>query len=148
MKEYNLTRFLSAQEAAVDGYSQALAEIRSGRKVHHWIWYIFPQLHGLGKSSNSVFYGMRGPGEAKAYLLHPVLKSRLLEISKALLELETNDPRAVMGTPDNLKLRSCMTLFEAVAEDSTVFSQVLEKYYHGRRDRETLRMLESQSQQN
>ena len=95
-----------------------------------------------------MFYGIRGPGEAKAYLLHPVLKSRLLEISKALLELETNDPRAVMGTPDNLKLRSCMTLFEAVAEDSTVFSQVLEKYYHGRRDRETLRMLESQSQQN
>ena len=89
MKEYNLTRFLSAQEATVDGYSQALAEIRSGRKVHHWIWYIFPQLHGLGKSSNSVFYGIRGPGEAKAYLLHPVLKSRLLEISKALLELET-----------------------------------------------------------
>ena len=111
------------------------------------IYYIFPQLHGLGKSSNSVFYGIRGPGEAKAYLLHPVLKSRLLEISKALLELETNDPRAVMGTPDNLKLRSCMTLFEAVAEDSTVFSQVLEKYYHGRRDRETLRMLESQSRQ-
>lgn len=73
-----------------------------------------------------MFYGIRGPGEAKAYLLHPVLKSRLLEISKALLELETNDPRAVMGTPDNLKLRSCMTLFEAVAEDSTVFSQVLE----------------------
>lgn len=108
MKEYNLTRFLSAQEATVDGYSQALAEIRSGRKVHHWIWYIFPQLHGLGKSSNSVFYGIRGPGEAKAYLLHPVLKSRLLEISKALLELETNDPRAVMGTPDNLKLRSLM----------------------------------------
>lgn len=147
MKEYNLTRFLSAQEAPTDGYSQALAEIRSGKKIHHWIWYIFPQLRGLGKSSNSMFYGVHGLGEAKAYLSNPVLKSRLVEISKALLELETNDPRAVMGTPDNLKLRSCMTLFEAAAEDSTVFSQVLEKYYHGRRDRETLRMLESQSQQ-
>lgn len=138
METYDLTRFLQAQER---DYPQALAEIRNGRKQSHWIWYIFPQLQGLGHSAMCARYGIHGLGEAKAYLADPVLKARLLEISGALLALDADNPRTVMGFPDDLKLCSCMTLFEAAAEDPAVFRRVLEKYYHGQRDHRTLRML-------
>ena len=133
-----LERFVKAQ--AYD-YDTALREIRGGRKRSHWMWYIFPQLQGLGFSSTAQYYGIRDLEEAKDYMEHPVLGARLVEISEALLTLETSDPSAVMGYPDDLKLRSCMTLFELAAPEQTVFARVLEKYYAGRRDRRTLELL-------
>ena len=133
-----LERFVKAQ--AYD-YDTALREIRGGRKRSHWMWYIFPQLQGLGFSSTAQYYGIRDLEEAKDYMEHPVLGARLAEISEALLALETSDPSAVMGYPDDLKLRSCMTLFELAAPEQPVFARVLEKYYSGRRDRRTLELL-------
>ena len=135
---YDLDRFVKAQ--AYD-YDAALREIRSGRKRSHWMWYIFPQLQGLGFSSTAQYYGIRDLEEAKAYMAHPVLGPRLTEISEALLGLDTCDPSAVMGYPDDLKLRSCMTLFELAAPEQPVFGRVLEKYYAGRRDNRTLELL-------
>ena len=135
---YNLSRFLKAQE---EDYERALAEIRAGRKRSHWIWYIFPQLNGLGFSHMAHYYGIDGIGEAKAYMKDPVLSARLIEISEALLNLRSSDPGAVMGYPDDLKLRSSMTLFHAAAPEVPVFPQVLEKFFGGEEDEITLRML-------
>ena len=137
---YDLSRFLRAQES---DYETALAEIRAGRKRSHWMWYIFPQLKGLGFSFMAEHYGIDGIGEAKAYMKDPVLSARLIEISEALLTLRSSDPGAVMGYPDDLKLRSCMTLFHAAAPDVPVFSKVLEKYFGAREDERTLRMLKA-----
>ena len=134
---YDLSRFHRAQAR---DYAQALAEIRAGRKRSHWIWYIFPQILGLGFSTTSEFYAIRDLGEAKAYLADPVLRARLLEISGALLELDSSDPSAVMGYPDDLKLKSSMTLFELAEPDCPVFPAVLEKFYGGERDRRTIRL--------
>ncbi len=138
-----LERFVKAQDY---DYDTALREIRSGRKRSHWMWYIFPQLRGLGFSSTSQYYGIRDLDEAKAYLQHPVLGPRLVEISQALLTLDTDDAGAVMGYPDNLKLHSCMTLFELAAfelaaPELSVFSRVQEKYFAGHADRRTREML-------
>ena len=135
---YDLTRFLQAQEGS---YAQALAEMKRGRKESHWIWYIFPQLKGLGRSAMSEFYGISGMEEARAYLKDPVLGARLVEICNALLALEVEDIVQVMGRPDDKKLKSSMTLFEAAAEKPEVFQRVLDKYYQGKRDGRTLRML-------
>lgn len=135
---YDLNRFLTAQER---DYAQALAEIRAGRKRSHWIWYIFPQLRGLGYSYNADYYGIVDAEEARQYLAHPVLGARLREITTALLELPESDPLLVMGRPDDLKLCSSMTLFEYAAEQDSVFGKVLDKYYGGSRDAATLRML-------
>lgn len=134
----NLKRFLNAQAA---DYETALREIRAGRKKSHWIWYIFPQLKELGRSSTAREYGIRDLDEARAYLADPVLCSRLLEISGALLDLPGSDPRAVMGYPDDLKLRSSMTLFAAADPEQKVFQQVLDKYYNGIPDPLTLELL-------
>ena len=135
---YDLNRFLTAQE---QDYAQALAEIRTGRKRSHWIWYIFPQLRGLGYSYNAEYYGIADAEEARQYLAHPVLGARLREITEALLELPESDSVRVMGRPDDLKLCSSMTLFEYVSVQDSVFGKVLDKYYGGRRDAATLRML-------
>jgi|SRR6185312_3877422 len=134
-----LERFLSAQER---DYPQALAEIRSGRKRSHWIWYIFPQLRGLGHSHNAEYYGIQDLDEAEAYLAHPLLGPRLVKISGALLALPGHDATAVMGNPDDLKLRSCMTLFSLVPGSDPVFQQVLDKYFKGQRDAATVTRLE------
>ena len=137
---YDLSRFLKAQER---DYETALAEIRSGRKRSHWIWYIFPQLKGLGFSSMAEYYGIDGIDEARAYMKDPVLSARLIEISGALLTLRSSDPGSVMGYPDDLKLRSSMTLFRAAAPEEPVFSQVLDKFFGGRGDDITLRLLQN-----
>ena len=134
----DLSRFLKAQEY---DYAQALKEIRAGRKRSHWMWYIFPQLQGLGFSPTAQYYGIRDLEQAVDYMAHPVLGPRLVEISGALLALPGSDPSAVMGYPDDLKLCSCMTLFELAAPEEPVFGRVLEKYYGGRRDRMTLKLL-------
>ena len=137
-EEKELDKFVSAQAR---DYDTALAEIRSGCKRSHLMWYIFPQLQGLGFSSTAQYYGIRDLEQAKDYMAHPVLGPRLVEISGALLSLPGSNPSAVMGYPDDLKLCSCMTLFELAAPDEPVFARVLEKYYGGRRDRMTLNLL-------
>jgi uncharacterized protein (DUF1810 family) len=137
---FKLQRFVSAQS---ESYATALEEIRAGRKRTHWIWFIFPQVRGLGMSSTSDFYGISGIDEARAYLGHPVLGPRLVECAEALLALHGRTASAIMPHPDDLKLRSSMTLFEFVAEPGSVFSQVLSMYYQGRRDERTLELLGS-----
>lgn len=135
---YNLDRFKSAQRGS---YEEALAEMRRGRKNGHWMWYIFPQVSGLGMSATSLYYGIRGLEEAQAYMADPLLGERLLEISNALLEIETNEPREVFWYPDDLKLRSCMTLFAAAAPEQEVFKEVLDKFFGGEADGMTLDIL-------
>ena len=135
---YDLSRFLEAQK---NSYDTALREIRAGRKRSHWMWYIFPQIRGLGYSAMAQHYAIRDLGEAREYLRHPVLGPRLIEISEALLALEESDPRRVMGSPDDLKLRSCMTLFQCAAPDQPVFGKVLDKFYGGQPDGRTLEIL-------
>ena len=132
---YDLSRFHKAQQGS---YETALAEIRSGRKRSHWIWYIFPQIQGLGFSSTAQYYAIENLEEAKAYLADPVLRERLLEISNALLALDSCDPLEVMGYPDDLKLRSSMTLFSLAEPECTVFRDVLDKFYNGQEDSRTI----------
>lgn len=134
----SIERFLKAQAS---DYDTALAEIRAGHKRSHWIWYIFPQLEGLGHSMTAEYYGISGMEEAREYLAHPVLRQRLVEISKALLELPVNDAYEVMGSPDNLKLRSSMTLFALADPSCSVFQQVLDKFFDGKRDGKTEELL-------
>lgn len=135
---YDLDRFRRAQRGE---YEEALAEIKKGRKNGHWMWYIFPQLSGLGMSATSLYYGIRGLGEARAYYDDPVLGERLREISSALLEIPTNDARAVFWYPDDLKLRSCMTLFAAADPENEIFRKVLDKFFDGKPDELTLEKL-------
>ena len=135
---YDLERFVRAQ---IGSYETALWEIRRGRKCSHWMWYIFPQIAGLGMSSTAQYYAIQDLQEAEEYLAHPILGPRLLEISGELLKLNTNDAYSVFGWPDDLKLRSSMTLFSCAAEDQPVFQQVLDKYYGGRPDEKTLSLL-------
>jgi uncharacterized protein (DUF1810 family) len=134
----DLTRFLTAQER---DYATALAEIKSGRKRSHWMWYIFPQIAGLGLSETSKFYALKDQPEAEAYLQHPILGQRLIDLSKALLELEDNHATRILGSPDDMKLKSSMTLFAALPNTDPIFGQVLAKFYNGIRDWETLRLL-------
>ena len=124
-----------------DYYDEALREIKNGRKNGHWMWYIFPQLSGLGMSATSLYYGIRGLGEAKEYLADPMLGEHLVEISAALLEIPTDDPRRVFWFPDDLKLCSCMTLFAVAAPDEPVFRKVIDKFFGGKPDSLTLDML-------
>ena len=134
----SISDFLKAQS---NDYAQALKEIRNGRKETHWIWYIFPQLKALGRSGTAKFYGLENLAEAQAYYDHPILGARLIEISRALAELDENDPNAVMGYPDDLKLRSCMTLFSQLPNADPVFEAVLAKYFNGEGDPQTLALL-------
>jgi uncharacterized protein (DUF1810 family) len=136
--KYDLQRFLEAQQGS---YQQALSEIRMGRKESHWMWYIFPQVKGLGSSSMAQRYAIIDIEEAEAYLRHPILGSRLIEISSALLELRTDDAYRVFGSPDNMKLKSSMTLFASAPAGNDVFKKVLEKFFQGQRDEATLRIL-------
>ena len=134
----HLEKFHKAQEK---DYKTALREIQNGRKDSHWMWYIFPQLKGLGRSGMADYYGISNINEAKQYLADPVLGPRLLEISSALLEIDTNDAEKVMGYPDHLKLKSCMTLFAAADPHNEIFQKVLQKYYNGEKDQKTLWLL-------
>lgn len=129
-----LQRFIDAQN---ESYVRALEEIKAGRKRSHWMWFVFPQMKGLGRSSTSIFYGMNDMDEAREYLAHPILGERLREISQVLLQLATNDANAVFGSPDDMKLRSCMTLFDNISPND-IFADVLDKYFDGQRDCRTL----------
>jgi len=134
----DMDRFITAQATT---YAQALSEIRSGAKRSHWMWFIFPQLKGLGYSSNANYYGIGGLSEATAYIQHPILGPRLIEISRALLNLPGNDATNVMGSPDDMKLRSSMTLFSLVKGADPVFELVLDKYFQSQKDNQTIALL-------
>lgn len=139
MKEpFDLTRF---EEAHRRDFATALAEIQSGRKRSHWMWYIFPQLRGLGRSYTAEYFGIPDLDAAKAFLTHPILGQNLFTITRALLKLPETNPTLVMGVPDDLKLRSCMTLFEAATPEHPEFAAILEKFYGGKRDPLTLELL-------
>ena len=135
---YNLDRFVSAQQ---NDFERALAEIKNGKKRTHWMWYIFPQFDGLAFSATSKHYAIKSLAEAKAYLDHPVLGPRLLECAEAAVQVEGRTAREIFGSPDDLKLRSCATLFACVAPQGSVFDRLLAKYYGGERDQKTLRLL-------
>jgi uncharacterized protein (DUF1810 family) len=130
---YDLHRFVDAQDGG-GTYSAALAELRAGAKRSHWMWFVFPQVAGLGRSPTAQHYAIRGLAEARAYLAHPVLGPRLRECARALTSLDTSDPVAVFGGIDAQKLRSSMTLFAAAATDEPVFGQVLDQFFDGVHD--------------
>lgn len=134
----DLKRFLEAQEK---DFERALAEIRNGRKQSHWMWYVFPQIAGLGFSSTSKFYAIKDGAEAESYLTHPVLGKRLIEISNALLEVEGKTTNQIFGSPDDVKLKSSMTLFGALENTNPVFQGVLDKYFTGTKDQRTLELI-------
>ncbi|AMR32305.1 calpastatin [Mucilaginibacter sp. PAMC 26640] len=134
----NLTRFLDAQQR---DYGTALKEIKSGHKRSHWMWYIFPQIAGLGFSEMAKRYAIDDMAEAKAYLTHPVLGKRIKEISAALLGLDSHNATQVMGKPDDLKLRSSMTLFALVEGTDSVFDAVLKKFFDGQKDPATVQLI-------
>lgn len=136
--KYELSHFYNAHES---NYQRALSEIKNGRKVSHWMWYIFPQLKGLGHSATSEYYGIFDLDEAKAFLNDEYLGSHLIEISSALLQLDCNDAETIMGRPDNMKLKSSMTLFSLADPENDVFKIVLEKFFKGKPDCRTLKML-------
>ena len=138
MTSHTLQRFLDAQE---NMYQIALNEIKRGRKTSHWMWFIFPQISGLGMSDMAMRYAIKNRQEASAYLAHDILGERLVEISRALLELETNNPVEVFGGIDSMKLRSSMTLFSQVNNADPVFKEVLAKFYNGEPDEKTIRLL-------
>ncbi|SDB93645.1 Uncharacterized protein, DUF1810 family [Raineyella antarctica] len=136
---YDLERFVRAQANGV--YEQALAELRQGRKTSHWMWFVFPQVAGLGHSSTAVHYAISGMEEAHAYLQHPLLEQRLVEASRAVADGPATTAEHLLGHIDAVKLRSSMTLFEAASPGTPVFRLVLERYFHGDPDPRTLRIL-------
>ena len=135
---FDLDRFKKAQDL---DYPYALEEIKNGCKQSHWMWYIFPQLKALGFSPTAQYYGISGIEEAKAYKADELLRKRLIEISEALLSLKTSNATQVMGYPDDLKLKSCMTLFNEAAPEIEIFAKVLDKYFAGQKDTKTLEIL-------
>ena len=136
-ESFDLARFVDAQDSG-SAYESALGELRAGRKRGHWIWFVLPQIEGLGMSPTSQFFGVRGLAEARAYVAHPVLGPRLVAAARALADLPGSDAVAVLGSIDAVKLRSSMTLFEAADPDQPVYAEVLEKYFGGQRDPATL----------
>ena len=136
---FDLHRFLDAQDVP---YGSVLAELKGGRKRSHWMWYIFPQIDGLGSSETARHFAIKGVAEARQYMAHPVLGARLMECAELVLAIEGRSVAEIFGYPDDLKLKSSMTLFERVAGPGSVFAQVLEKYFDGERDVRTLSQLE------
>jgi len=137
-EDHGLDRFVAAQEGV---YPQALAELRAGLKRSHWMWFVFPQIDGLGRSSMARHYAIRSLAEARAYLAHPVLGPRLAECTRAMLSLQGLTAREILGSPDDLKFRSSMTLFEHAAADKDLFARAIDRYYAGKRDSMTLTIL-------
>ena len=134
----NIQRFLDAQ---MTDYAAALSEIKNGRKRSHWMWYIFPQIYGLGFSETSKYYAIKGIAEAYSFLNHTILGERLVAICKALLNLKENDDNKILGSPDDIKLKSSMTLFAALSKTNPVFQLVLNKFFNGAKDRATLQII-------
>lgn len=139
---YNLTRFVEAQENV---YASALRELQRGQKRSHWMWFIFPQIQGLGFSPTAQYYAIKGIDEARAYLAHPLLGARLVECVAAVNALEGRTLGQIFGSPDHMKFGSSMTLFELAAGDGSEFAEALDKYCGGQRDEATLRLAGSLS---
>jgi uncharacterized protein (DUF1810 family) len=135
---YDLQRFVRAQE---HDYEEALSEIRSGRKRSHWMWYIFPQFDGLGASPTSKRFAVKSVAEASAFLAHPLLGPRLRECAAAAVGIEGLSAADIFGFPDDMKLRSCATLFASVSPAGSVFHRVIDKYFHGEPDADTVRLM-------
>ncbi len=135
---HDLNRFVRAQESS---HETALSEIKGGRKQSHWMWFVFPQLDGLAASPMSKYYAIKDVAEAKAYLNHPVLGPRLLECVEAVLQVEGRSATEILGSPDDVKLHSCATLFACVSPRGSAFDRLLAKYYRSERDGRTLRLL-------
>ncbi len=131
MDSYDLNRFIEAQKV---NYSDALSELRAGQKRSHWTWYVFPQIAGLGHSAMSERYAIQSEDEARAYLAHPVLGPRLIECAEAVLAIENRSAGEIMGSPDDLKLRSCAALFAKISPEGSVFHRILDKYYSSEPD--------------
>lgn len=136
---YKLDRFVTAQAGA---FEQALSEVRNGRKVSHWMWYIFPQLRGLGRSEMAIHYGIVNLAEARAYLEHQVLGPRLIAICEAALAVNGKTATEIFGKPDDMKLRSCVTLFAEVSDAESIFQKILDKYFDGNADPRTVQLLQ------
>ena len=136
---FNLRRFVSAQEKI---YDTVLAELGSGQKRTHWMWYIFPQLDGLGYSPTSKRYAIKNKAEARQYLSHPLLGKRLMECAETVLGIKGRSASQIFGSPDDMKLRSSMTLFASVAHPESVFARVLDRYFQGQPDSRTLDLLQ------
>lgn len=134
----NLQRFIDAQK---NDYTIALSEIKNGKKQSHWMWYIFPQIRGLGFSETSKFYAIENIREAEAFLNHPVLGNRLVETCNALFNLQTNMAHKIFGSPDDLKLHSSMTLFSSLPNPNPAFQKILDKFFDGKKDVKTLEIL-------
>lgn len=139
-KDNQLYRFLEAQRA---DYQTALSEIIEGRKRSHWMWYIFPQISGLGFSETSKFYAIKDRSEAEDFLKHPILGARLITICSELLKATHDDPNKIFGSPDDIKLKSSMTLFSSIVPTDPVFQLVLEKFFNGDKDRKTLSIMDT-----
>lgn len=135
---HNLKRFLDAQQPV---FEQVLAELHAGRKQSHWMWFIFPQMRGLGHSSLADYYGISSRQEAEAYLVHPILGSRLQECTQLVNHVEGRSIDQILGSPDNLKFRSSMTLFASTAPELKIFTHALRKYFDGKLDPLTLNLL-------
>ena len=135
---FDLQRFIDAQRPVID---QVKAELAAGDKRSHWMWFVFPQLKGLGHSATALHYGIGSREEALAYWRHPVLGARLKECTALMLAVEGRSARRILGSPDDLKFCSCMTLFEQIAADEPAFGQALDKYFGGERDARTLALL-------
>ena len=137
----SLQRFIDAQQS---DYETALSEIKRGRKQSHWMWYIFPQIQGLGFSATSKLYAIKNLKEAQAYLNHPLLGKRLKEITDALINLPTNDAHEIFGSPDDVKLKSSMTLFASLPDADPIFESVLKKFFKGEKDAKTLSIIKDE----
>ena len=137
---YNLNRFLTAQEPVIE---TVLAELKNGRKQSHWMWFIFPQIDGLGFSSTTKYYAIKSLDEARHYLQHPVLGPRLLQCTGLVLAVEGKSALEILGSPDDLKLKSSMTLFSHTAGPESVLARVLEKYFHSHSDERTIALLDA-----
>ncbi len=138
---HNLQRFVDAQERV---FASVLSELQAGRKRSHWMWFVFPQIRGLGRTGMAWDFAIASRAEAEAYLDHAVLGPRLRQCCRLLLDVEGRSARTILGSPDDLKFRSCLTLFAGVASDNAVFEEALRKYYDGERCEPTLDFLESQ----
>jgi len=135
---YDLSRYIKAQ---AQDFDVALKEIKEGYKRSHWMWYVFPQIIGLGQSRTSIFYSLKNLDEAKAYMADEILGAHMLQVCEALLELETNDANYIFGSPDDMKLQSSMTLFNQACPEVDVFKRVLDKYFEGQEDRRTIEII-------
>jgi uncharacterized protein (DUF1810 family) len=142
MDQYNLNRFIEAQMTTYEG---AMLELTRGRKDSHWIWYVFPQIKGLGRSDTAKLYSIKSLEEGRAYLEHPLLGPRLVEACEIILSLKDVSMDEVMGFPDDLKLLSSMTLFEALTDSSSIFTKIIEIYFDDERDNKSLEIVKTMS---